>query len=159
MMSAVLGRWLVSASLVASVASVASCRSAAPVAGSATSGAKAAATAGPSVWSVDLVTVLPGERGRYERFLEANWARARRTARAKGEIRSYHALFTADTTVSGWQVILLTEYPDSAAYGRREEIFQPILTAQGRTLIDGKGPREMTAPLDGRWLLGLLGEP
>jgi hypothetical protein len=56
-------------------------------------------------------------------------------------------------------VILLTEYPDSAAYARREEIFQPILTAQGRTLIDGKATRELTAGIENRWLIGLLGEP
>ena len=113
---------------------------------------------GPSVWSVDLVTVVPGERERYRRFLEANWARARATARARGEIRSYHAVFTPDTsgTGAGTQVLLLTEYPDSAAYKRREEIFQPILAAKGRTLIDGKGTRELTERLESRWYVELF---
>ena|SRR5215216_958225 len=118
-----------------------------------------AASAGPSVWSVDVVTVLSGERERYRRFLEANWARARATARTRGEIRSYHAVFTPDTsgTGAGTEVVLMTEYPDSTAYKRREEIFQPILAAKGRTLIDGKGTRELTERLESRWYIELLG--
>ena len=118
-----------------------------------------ASSRGPSVWSVDVMTVRTGERESYRRFLDANWARARRTARDRGEIRSFHALFTPDTssTGAGTQVILLTEYPDSAAYARREEIFQPILTAQGRTLIDGKATRELTDRVESRWFIEPLG--
>ena len=62
------------------------CRSATPVvAGADPSPASPASPAsptstGPSVWSVDLMTVLPGEHDRYRRFIDANWARARRTA-------------------------------------------------------------------------------
>jgi hypothetical protein len=110
---------------------------------------------------VDVVTVRPGERENYRRFLEANWAKARRTARARGEILSYYALFTPDTskTDEGTQVVLTTEYPDAAAYHRREEIFQPILAAQGRTLIDGKATRELTVSIEGRWYTELLGQP
>lgn len=117
------------------------------------------ASGGPSVWSADFVTVRPGEHDRYRRFVEANWVRARRTARERREIRSYRALFTPDNATAGWHVILLTEYPDSAAYARREEIFQPILTAQGRTLIDGKATRELAERVENRWLVGLLDAP
>ena len=68
-------------------------------------------------------------------------------------------MFTPDTssTGAGTQVILLTEYPDSAAYARREEIFQPILAAQGRTLIDGKATRELTDRVESRWFIEPLG--
>ena len=119
-----------------------------------------ATSRGPSVWSFDVMTVRTGDRERYRRFLAANWARARHTARERGEIRSFHALFTPDTssTGAGTQVILLTEYPDSAAYARREEIFQPILTAQGRTLIDGRSSREMIDRVESRWLIEMLGQ-
>ena len=113
---------------------------------------------GPSVWSLDVMTVRPGERERYRRFLEANWAKARQTALARGEIRSFHALFTPDTSTTGTQVLLMTEYPDSAAYARREEIFQPILAAQGRTLIDGMATRELTERVENRWFVELLGK-
>jgi hypothetical protein len=104
------------------------------------------------------VTVRPGSRADYLRFLELNWARARRTALAQGQIRSYRALVAPDTT-PGWQVILLTEYPDSSAYARREEIFRPILDAQGRTLIDGRGTRELTERVVNRVVTAPLGQP
>ena len=42
----------------------------------------------------------------------------------------------ADTT-GDYDIELHTEYPDSASYARREEIFQPVMAAQGRTLVDG----------------------
>jgi len=116
--------------------------------------------AGPSVWAVDVVTVRAGERENYRRFLEANWAKARRTARERAEIVSYRAAFSPDTsgTGAGTQVLLLTEYPDAAAYERREAIFQPILAAQGRTLIDGKSSREMTERIENRWYVAVMGE-
>ena len=138
---------------------VGACTRAAPSTTNRAVAADSPASRGPSVWSVDVMTVRTGERDSYRRFLDANWARARRTARDRGEIRSFHALFTPDTssTGAGTQVILLTEYPDSAAYARREEIFQPILTAQGRTLIDGKATRELTDRVESRWFIELLG--
>lgn len=141
------------------------CRSATPVvAGADPSPASPASPAsptstGPSVWSVDLMTVLPGEHDRYRRFIDANWARARRTARERGQILGYHALFRPDTAQGNWHVILLTEYPDSAAYERREEIFQPILRAQGHTRIDGKSTRELTSKVDYHTLVRRFGEP
>jgi len=118
----------------------------------------AADTRGPSAWSVDVVTVRAGERENYRRFVEANWAKARRTARERGEIRSYRAIFSPDTGSANAQVLLLTEYPDSSAYKRREEIFQPILAAQGRTLIDGKATRELTERLESRWYIEWMGQ-
>jgi hypothetical protein len=111
-----------------------------------------------SVWSADFVTVRPGLRADYLRFLELTWARARRTALAQRQIRSYRVLLAPDTT-PGWQIILLTEYPDSSAYARREEIFRPILDAQGRTLIDGRGTRELTERLVNRVVTAPLGQP
>ena len=105
------------------------------------------------------MTVNPGEHDRYRRFIDANWARARRTARERGEIRSYHALFRPDTAQGNWHVILLTEYPDSAAFERREEIFEPILRAQGHTRIDGKSTRELTSKVDYHTLVRLFGAP
>jgi hypothetical protein len=97
-------------------------------------------------------------RADYLRFLEANWARARQTAMAQGHIRSYRVLLAPDTAAA-WQVVLLTEYPDAGAYARREAIFQPILAARGRTLIDGKGTRELTVRIENRVLTAPLGAP
>ena len=139
------------------VAAIISCR---PAARTTSTAATAAAndTRGPSVWAVDVVTVRPGERENYRRFLEANWAKARRTLRERGEIRSYHAAFSPDAGGANAQVLLLTEYPDSTAYARREEIFQPVLAAQGRTLIDGKATRELTERLVSTSYVAFLGQ-
>jgi hypothetical protein len=90
----------------------------------------------PRVVGVDYVRAKPGELPRLVRFYQLNWARSRRTLQGRGEIVSYHLLVRADTT-AGWDIELHTEYPDSAAYDRREEIFRPVMAAQGRTLVDG----------------------
>lgn len=117
------------------------CRSSTPVVAGTDPSAGPRTSTGPSVWPVDLMTVLPGEHDRYRRFIDASWARAPRTARERGEILSYHALFRPDTADGNWHVILLTEYPHSAGFERREEISQPVLQAQGHTRIDGKSTR------------------
>ena len=103
------------------------------------------------------MTVRVGERENYRKFLEANWTKAR-TLRERGEIRSYHAAFAPDSGSANAQVLLLTEYPDSSAYARREEIFQPVLAAQGRTLIDGKATRELTERLVSTSYVAFLGQ-
>lgn len=69
----------------------------------------------PSVWTDGFVYLKPGERERYFRFLEANWAQARGHGVVGGLIRSYRVLVAPDTT-SGWQVMLLTEYTDASAF-------------------------------------------
>jgi hypothetical protein len=90
----------------------------------------------PHVVEVDYVRAKPGELPRLVRFYQLNWARSRRTLQQRGAIVSYHLLVRADTT-GGYDIELQTEYPDAAAWERREEIFRPVMAAQGRTLIDG----------------------
>ncbi len=84
---------------------------------------------GTSVWTVDLVRTLPGAQADYLASIEANWARARRIARTQGAVLSYRALATAPDSTRGWDVLLMTEYADSSAWERREEIFQAIFAA------------------------------
>ena len=110
------------------------------------------------MWAVDVVTVRVGERENYRKFLEANWAKSRRTLRERGEIRSYRAAFSPDTVGAKTRVLLMTEYPDSAAYARREEMFAPVLAAQGRTLIDGRSSREMTERIESWWYVDAMGQ-
>jgi hypothetical protein len=119
--------------------------------------AHARASATP-VWSADFVATRPGEKERYVRFLEANWVRARRTARAAGHIMSYRVLAAPDST-AGWDFVLLTEYADSGTYARREAVFQPILDAQGLTRIDGKTSRDLTISIKNVLLAEPFGEP
>jgi hypothetical protein len=97
-----------------------------------------AAQTAPERHFVDVayVRAKPGELPRLVRFYQLNWARSRRTLQAQGAIVSYHLFVRADTT-GDYDIELHTEYPDSASYARREEIFQPVMAAQGRTLVDG----------------------
>jgi hypothetical protein len=96
------------------------------------------AQASPEPHFVDVayVRAKPGELPRLVRFYQLNLARSRRTLQAQGAIISYHLLDRADTT-GDYDIELHTEYPDSASYARREEIFRPVMAAQGRTLVDG----------------------
>lgn len=93
-----------------------------------------------SIWTVDFMRTKPGQQARYLRYLDANWARARRTVQAQGGVKSFRVLVSPDS-LAPWDVVLLTEYPDSAALARAEEVFRPVLTAQGETLIDGMSGR------------------
>lgn len=79
-----------------------------------------------SVWSVDLIRTLPGMQAEYLASIEENWAGARELAHDRGAVRSYRALAADPDEERGWDVILMTEYADSATWARREEIFQEI---------------------------------
>jgi hypothetical protein len=52
-------------------------------------------------------------------------------------IRSFRVLVTEPTAEQPWDVILMTEFPDSATYAAREAVFRPVMDAQGQTLVDG----------------------
>ena len=82
-----------------------------------------------SVWSVDLIRTLPGQQDEYLRNIENNWANARRIARARGAVRSYRALVAVPDSARGWDVLLMTEYADSASWSDREAIFEAIFTS------------------------------
>ena len=82
-----------------------------------------------SVWTVDLVRTLPGQQAAYLRNIEANWAGARRIARERGAVLSYRALAAPPDSARGWDVLLMTEYADSAAWANREAIFEAIFAS------------------------------
>ena len=79
-----------------------------------------------SVRSLALIRTQPGVQAEYLRGIAANWAGARRLAREKSAVRSYRALASVPDTTRGWDVVLLTEYTDSAACARREATFAAI---------------------------------
>lgn len=79
-----------------------------------------------SVWALDLIRTLPGQQAEYLRNIENNWASARNIAREQGAVLSYRALAATPDSTRGWDVLLMTEYADSAAWTDREAIFQAI---------------------------------
>lgn len=82
-----------------------------------------------SVWSVDLIRTLPGQQAEYLRNIENNWAGARRIARERGAVLSYQALVADPDSSQGWDVLLMTEYADSASWSDREAIFESIFAS------------------------------
>ncbi len=85
-----------------------------------------AAPPAASVWAVDLVRTNPGLQAEYLRGIAANWAGGRRIATERGVIRSYRALAGTPGSALGWDVLLMTEYADSASFANREAIFAEI---------------------------------
>lgn len=93
-----------------------------------------------TVWSVDLVRTLPGAQRDYLASIEANWAQARHLAREQGAVVSYRALAAEPDTSRGWDVLLMTEYADSAAWADRETIFQAIFASPAFVAIEPARP-------------------
>lgn len=79
-----------------------------------------------AVWAVDLVRTLPGMQETYLRSILENWGGARALVQEQGHILSYRALAAAPDSARGWDVILMTEYVDSAAFRNREPVFQAV---------------------------------
>lgn len=100
----------------------------------------AAAKADAPVWSVDLVRTLPGAQHDYVRSIETNWAGARAIAAERGAVLSYRAFVASPDTARGWDVLLMTEYADSAAYANREETFQAIFTSPEFVAVEPARP-------------------
>ncbi|MEM6785634.1 MAG: hypothetical protein AAF624_18085 [Bacteroidota bacterium] len=103
-----------------------------------------------SVWAVDLVETLPGEQARYLRFNALNWVPMREAFIVEGIARSFRVLTLPPDSASsdsarGWDVMLMTEYVDEAAFARREAVFQEVAARPGYELkhVDGLGPRDL----------------
>ena len=100
-----------------------------------------------AVWAVDFVKAKPGELANYVAYCRMNWARAREEMKAAGSVLSYRMLVD-ESGHSEWDVILLTEYRDRAAFDAREQAYQTAiarirLAGQGPTLVNGKGARDL----------------
>lgn len=85
-----------------------------------------AAASPASVFALDLVLTRPGMQEEYLRGIAANWAGARHLARRQGVVRSYQALAAEPDPARGWDVLLITEYADSASFANREVVFREI---------------------------------
>ena len=86
-------------------------------------------SSGQSVWTLDLIRTLPGQQAEYLRNIEANWAGARRIANTRGDVLSYRAFVAEPDSTRAWDVLLMTEYADSASYADKEAIFESIFAS------------------------------
>ncbi len=94
------------------------------------------------IWEVDLIRTLPGAQDDYVRSIKANWTNGRRFARARGAVLSYRALVAPVDSARGWDVLLITEYADSAAYARREAIFDSIFKSPEFVRVEPPRPND-----------------
>lgn len=79
-----------------------------------------------SVWSVDLVRLLPDGGDEYVGNIRDNWAQARDIALEDGDVISFRALIAEPDSVREWDIILMTEYRDSLSWANRETVFSEI---------------------------------
>ena len=97
------------------------------------------------IWVADFVKVKSGHRTETLFFYENNWKLYRDTALAKGYISAYRLLETMPDSLGDFDFILMTAYPDSAAYAKSEEHFQPILKTlrpEGPKLMNNLKPAD-----------------
>jgi hypothetical protein len=87
------------------------------------------------VWALEFVKVKPGMFAATMGYLEDNWIRLRVEAKRHGEVLTYHrvaaespVLFPAEGPGNNdWDILLMTEYRNQAAYYGREKLFDSIL--------------------------------
>ena len=87
------------------------------------------------VWALEFVKVKPGMFAATMGYLDDNWIRLRAEAKRHGEVLTYNrvaaespGLFPADgPSNNDWDILLMTEYKNRAAYDGREKLFDSIL--------------------------------
>jgi hypothetical protein len=87
------------------------------------------------VWALEFVKVKPGMFVATMGYLDDNWLRLRAEAKRHGEVLTYNrvaaespALFPANgPSNNDWDILLMTEYKNRAAYDGREKLFDGIL--------------------------------
>jgi hypothetical protein len=95
----------------------------------------ASSNADNPVWALEFVKVKPGMFAATMGYLDDNWIRLRAEAKRHGEVLAYNraaaespVLFPADgLTNNDWDILLMTEYKNQAAYEGREKLFDSIL--------------------------------
>lgn len=93
-----------------------------------------------TIWTIDLIHTLPGQQENYMRSIETNWANARRIARNRGAVLSYRAFAAAQDSTRDWDILLMTEYADSASWLNREPIFQAIFESDEFVAVEPAKP-------------------
>jgi hypothetical protein len=78
------------------------------------------------VWTMEILRVKPGMFGSTLGYLDDNWMSVRAEAKRQGAILSYNRFAEQDSGKSDWNIVLLTEFKNSATYDAREKLFAAI---------------------------------
>ena len=101
--------------------------------------------ADPSVTIIDFVKIKNNNTKEAIYYYEKNWKASRDIALAKGFIKSYRLLSTTADSAADFDLVLITEFKDSAQYNLVEERFQAIfkeMRTGGPTLLNDIKPSE-----------------
>jgi hypothetical protein len=87
------------------------------------------------VWALEFVKVKPGTFGPTMVYLDDNWMRVRAEAKRQGAVLTYNRVAderrilipAEESSNNDWDILLMTEYKNQAAYDGREKLFASIL--------------------------------
>lgn len=87
------------------------------------------------VWAFEFIKVKPGMFAATMGYLDDNWIRLRAEAKRQGAVLNYNRVadnrrdrFPAEQSSNNdWDILLMTEYKNQAAYDGREKLFESLL--------------------------------
>jgi hypothetical protein len=87
------------------------------------------------VWALEFIKVKPGTFGPTMVYLDDNWLRVRAEAQRQGAVLTYNRVAderrvlvpAEESSNDEWDILLMTEYKNQAAYDGREKLFASIL--------------------------------
>jgi hypothetical protein len=79
------------------------------------------------VWALEFVKVKPGMFAATMGYLDDNWIRLRAEAKRQGAVLNYNRVAAEESSNSDWDILLMTEYKNKAAYDGREKLFDSIV--------------------------------
>ena len=87
------------------------------------------------VWALEFIKVKLGTFGPTMVYLDDNWIRVRAEAKRQGAVLTYNRIAgerqmllpAKESSNDDWDILLMTEYKNQAAYDEREKLFVSIL--------------------------------
>lgn len=80
-----------------------------------------------TVWSIGFIRMKPGMETAYLSYVAGDWKREQEALKKDGQIVSYKILQTEAHGSTDWNLMLLTEYKDLAAYEKSLEKTDALL--------------------------------
>jgi hypothetical protein len=78
------------------------------------------------LWALEFIKVKPGMFAATMGYLDDNWLRLRAEAKRQGAVLNFNRVAGEESSNSDWDILLMTEYKNQAAYDGREKLFDSI---------------------------------
>jgi hypothetical protein len=79
------------------------------------------------IWALEFIKVKPGMFAATMGYLDDNWLRLRTEAKRQGAVLNFNRVAGEESANNDWDILLMTEYKNQAAYDGREKLFDAIL--------------------------------